>query len=109
MRRGHVYLPGEEMLLSSEHLFLRGEHPKYFPSLLVHLSSRSCVALIRWSYKFPRKPGSASSIRLSISITCDPTSGDHLNLVHLKKLHGQLKSCATPRAAERMRTVPCLG
>ena len=54
-------------------------------------------------------PGSASSIRLSISITCDPTSGDHLNLVHLKKLHGQLKSCATPRAAERMRTVPCLG
>ena len=38
MRRGHVYLPGEEMLLSSEHLFLRGEHPKYFPSLSVHLS-----------------------------------------------------------------------
>jgi len=86
MRRGHVYLPGEEMLLSSEHLFLRGEHPKYFPSLSVHLSSRSCVALIWWGYKFPRKPGSASSIRLSISITCDPTSGNHLNLVHLKKV-----------------------
>jgi hypothetical protein len=44
MRRGHVYMPGEEM------------------------------------------PGSASSIRLSISITCDPTIGDHLNLVHLKKV-----------------------
>ena len=38
MRRGHVYLPGEEMLLSSEHLSLRGKHPKYFPSLSVHLS-----------------------------------------------------------------------
>ena len=25
------------------------------------------------------------------------------------QLHGQLKSCAAPRAAERMRTVPCLG
>ncbi|MFN9899987.1 MAG: hypothetical protein ACK55Z_14595, partial [bacterium] len=41
-RRGHVYLQG---LLSSEHLSLRGEHPKFFPKFQrsVHLSSRSCV------------------------------------------------------------------
>ena len=30
-RRGHVYMPGEEVLLSSEHLSLRGEHPTLFP------------------------------------------------------------------------------
>ena len=34
MRRGHVYLPGEEVLLSSEHLSLRGEHPKFFPKFV---------------------------------------------------------------------------
>jgi hypothetical protein len=33
-RRGHVYLPGEEVLLSSEHLSLRGEHPKFFPKFV---------------------------------------------------------------------------
>jgi hypothetical protein len=99
-RRGHVYLPGEEMLLLSEHLSLRGEHPKFFPKFVgpfviaelrgvntvelqippqtrfglidtivnidrlrpykqrppqLHLSSRSCVESILWSYKFPRK------------------------------------------------------
>jgi transposase InsO family protein len=63
-RRGHVYLPGEEVLLSSEHLSLRGEHPKFFPKFV----------------------GPASSIRSSISIAYGPTSGDHLNLVHLKKM-----------------------
>jgi hypothetical protein len=25
------------------------------------------------------------------------------------QLHGQLRSCAAPRAADRLRTVPCLG
>jgi hypothetical protein len=34
MRRGHVYLPGEEVLPSSEHLSLRGEHPKFFPKFV---------------------------------------------------------------------------
>ena len=33
-RRGHVYVPGEEVLLSSEHLSLRGEHPKFFPKFV---------------------------------------------------------------------------
>ena len=33
-RRGHVYMPGEEVLLSSEHLSLRGEHPKFFPKFV---------------------------------------------------------------------------
>jgi hypothetical protein len=33
-RRGHVYLPGEMVLLSSEHLSLRGEHPKFFPKFV---------------------------------------------------------------------------
>ncbi len=33
-RRGHVYLPGEEVLLSSEHLSLRWEHPKFFPKFV---------------------------------------------------------------------------
>jgi hypothetical protein len=33
-RRGHVYREGEEVLLSSEHLSLRGEHPKFFPKLV---------------------------------------------------------------------------
>ena len=28
-RRGHAYREGEEVLLSSEHLSLRGEHPKF--------------------------------------------------------------------------------
>ena len=29
-----MYLPGEEVLLSSEHLSLRGEHPKFFPKFV---------------------------------------------------------------------------
>jgi hypothetical protein len=29
-----VYLPGEEVLLSSEHLSLRWEHPKFFPKFV---------------------------------------------------------------------------
>jgi hypothetical protein len=33
-RRGHVYLPGEEVLLSSQHLSLRGEHPKFSPKFV---------------------------------------------------------------------------
>ena len=33
-RRGHAYREGEEVLLSSEHLSLRGEHPKFFPKFV---------------------------------------------------------------------------
>jgi hypothetical protein len=33
-RRGHMYRQGEEVLLSSEHLSLRGEHPKFFPKFV---------------------------------------------------------------------------
>jgi putative transposase len=33
-RRGHAYSEGEEVLLSSEHLLLRGEHPKFFPKFV---------------------------------------------------------------------------
>ena len=33
-RRGHVYRQGAEVLLSSEHLSLRGEHPKFFPKFV---------------------------------------------------------------------------
>jgi hypothetical protein len=33
-RRGHAYEPGEKVLLSSEHLSLRGEHRKFFPKFV---------------------------------------------------------------------------
>ena len=33
-RRGHAYREGGEVLLSSEHLSLRGEHPKFFPKFV---------------------------------------------------------------------------
>ena len=33
-RRGHACLEGGEVLLSSEHLLLRGEHPKFFPKFV---------------------------------------------------------------------------
>jgi transposase InsO family protein len=33
-RRGHAYEPGEKVLLSSEHLALRGEHRKFFPKFV---------------------------------------------------------------------------
>jgi len=33
-RRGHAYREGEEVLLSSEHLSLRSEHPKFFPKFV---------------------------------------------------------------------------
>jgi hypothetical protein len=33
-RRGHAYRECEEVLLSSEHLLLRGEHPKFFPKFV---------------------------------------------------------------------------
>ena len=33
-RRGHAYQEGEEVLLSTEHLSLRGEHPKFFPKFV---------------------------------------------------------------------------
>ena len=33
-RRGHAYREGEEVLLSSEHLSLRCEHPKFFPKFV---------------------------------------------------------------------------
>ena len=33
-RRGHAYRKGEEVLLSSEHLSLRGEKPKFFPKFV---------------------------------------------------------------------------
>ncbi len=33
-RRGHAYREGGEGLLSSEHLSLRGEHPKFFPKFV---------------------------------------------------------------------------
>jgi hypothetical protein len=33
-RRGHVYQRGEAVLLSSEHLSLRGEHRKFFPKFV---------------------------------------------------------------------------
>ena len=33
-RRGHMYRQGEEVLLSSEHLSLRGEHPKFLPKFV---------------------------------------------------------------------------
>ncbi len=36
-RRGHTYREGEEVLLSTEHLSLRGEHPKFFPMMIVLL------------------------------------------------------------------------
>jgi len=57
-RRGHVYLQGEEVLLSSEHLSLRGEHPKFFPKFQrsVHLSSRSCVEQYGGAANSPAHP-----------------------------------------------------
>ena len=33
-RRGHAYRECEEVLLSSEHLLLHGEHPKFFPKFV---------------------------------------------------------------------------
>ena len=33
-RRGHACREGGEVLLSSEHLSLRGEHPKFFPKFV---------------------------------------------------------------------------
>ena len=33
-RRGHAYREGEEVLLSTEHLSLHGEHPKFFPKFV---------------------------------------------------------------------------
>jgi hypothetical protein len=53
-----VYLQGEEVLLSSEHLSLRGEHPKFFPKFQrsVHLSSRSCVEQYGGAANSPAHP-----------------------------------------------------
>jgi hypothetical protein len=57
------------------------------------------VESILWSCKFPRTPGSASSILLSISIAYGPTSGSHLILVHLKKMTNPKFLYLTPGVA----------
>ena len=48
-RRGHTYREGEEVLLSTEHLSLRGEHPKFFPKFVGPFTIAALEGSIRWS------------------------------------------------------------
>ncbi len=48
-RRGHTYREGEEVLLSTEHLSPRGEHPKFFPKFVGPFTIASLEGSIRWS------------------------------------------------------------
>jgi len=48
-RRGHTYREGEEVLLSTEHLSLRGEHPKFFPKFAGPFTIAALEGSIRWS------------------------------------------------------------
>ena len=48
-RRGHTYREGEEVLLSTEHLSMRGEHPKFFPKFAGPFTIATLEGSIRWS------------------------------------------------------------
>ena len=48
-RRGHTCREGEEVLLSTEHLSLRGEHPKFFPKFAGPFTITGIEGSIRWS------------------------------------------------------------
>ena len=48
-RRGHTYREGEEVLLSTEHLSLCCEHPKFFPKFAGPFTIAALEGSIRWS------------------------------------------------------------
>ena len=48
-RRGHTCREGEEVLLSTDHLSLRGEHPKFFPKFAGPFTIAAIEGSIRWS------------------------------------------------------------
>jgi hypothetical protein len=142
------------VLLSSEHLSLRGEHPKFFPKfvgpfVVKELRGINTVELrvppktrfglidtvvnidrLRPYKRRPPQLGSSEEDDQPEALVIYPRGGTwwevedvmaHRHQHHGRRfflrdswgtrsqLHGQLKSCAATRAAERLRTVPCLG